>query len=144
MRATIIHAPRDIRSEQVADPKIQEPTDAILRVSATCICGSDLWTYRGINPVPRPHPMGHEYCGIVEEVGRELEEEQSGLPGCRATDECAHEGRSSRGGRRNWPGTPAFAELRASGCLPVPSSIPLRVAALKVRAPGAPAEESAR
>src|SRR5919106_2961578 len=72
MRATIIHAPRDIRSEQVADPKIQEPTDAILRVSATCICGSDLWTYRGINPVPRPHPMGHEYCGIVEEVGRDV------------------------------------------------------------------------
>src|ERR671918_559516 len=73
-----------------------------------------------------------------------LEEEQSGLPGCRATDECAHEGRSSRGGRRNWPGTPAFAELRASGCLPVPSSIPLRVAALKVRAPGVPAEVSAQ
>lgn len=51
-------------------PTIVEPTDAIVRLSATCICGSDLWPYRGFNAVTDPTPMGHEYCGIVEEVGR--------------------------------------------------------------------------
>jgi threonine dehydrogenase-like Zn-dependent dehydrogenase len=73
MRATIIHAPGDIRVEQVPDPKILQPTDAILRIAATCVCGSDLWDYRGINPVNEPHPIGHEYVGVVEEVGGEVE-----------------------------------------------------------------------
>ncbi|HEY0479959.1 MAG TPA: zinc-dependent alcohol dehydrogenase family protein [Kofleriaceae bacterium] len=50
-------------------PEIVEPTDAIIRLSATCVCGSDLWSYRGINPVTEPVPIGHEYCGVVEEVG---------------------------------------------------------------------------
>src|SRR5439155_19506505 len=49
---------------------IVKPTDAIIRISQTCVCGSDLWPYRGIQPVTEPTPMGHEYCGIVEEVGR--------------------------------------------------------------------------
>src|SRR5947208_6708614 len=70
MRGTVLYAPRDVRSEERDDPKIVEPTDAIIRPSATCVCGSDLWDYRGVNPVVRPTPMGHEYCGIVEEVGR--------------------------------------------------------------------------
>ena len=61
---------RDVRFEDRADPTIIEPTDAIISLPATCICGSDLWPYRGINPVTQPTPMGHEYCGIVEEVGR--------------------------------------------------------------------------
>src|SRR5207245_4470125 len=52
--------------------KIVKPMDAILRLSATCICGSDLWPYRGIGEVTQPTPMGHEYCGIVEEVGKEV------------------------------------------------------------------------
>ena len=69
MKATVRHAPRDIRFETLGDPKIIEPTDAIIRMSATCVCGSDLWPYRGIQKVERPTPMGHEYCGIVEEVG---------------------------------------------------------------------------
>ncbi len=69
MRGTVIYAPRDVRLEQRPDPTIIEPTDAIIRITASCVCGSDLWTYRGINPVSRPTPMGHEYCGIVEEVG---------------------------------------------------------------------------
>lgn len=69
MLGTVIHGLRDVRFEQRATPKILKPTDAILRISATCVCGSDLWTYRGINPVSRPTPFGHEYCGIVEEVG---------------------------------------------------------------------------
>ncbi len=69
MRGAIIHAPYDIRVEDRPDPVIVEPTDAVLTLSATCICGSDLWPYRGINEVPRPQPIGHEYCGIVDEVG---------------------------------------------------------------------------
>lgn len=69
MKGTILHAPRDIRLEDVPEPKILHPTDALIRLSATCICGSDLWPYRGIQEVHEPQPMGHEYCGIVEEVG---------------------------------------------------------------------------
>jgi len=72
MRATIIHKPGDIRVENVPDPKIVSPTDAIIRTVATCVCGSDLWDYRGINPVAEPTPIGHEYCGVVEEVGSEV------------------------------------------------------------------------
>ncbi len=69
MRGAVIYGPRDLRFEERAAPTITEPTDAIIRISATCVCGSDLWPYRGINPVTQPTPMGHEYCGIVEEVG---------------------------------------------------------------------------
>jgi threonine dehydrogenase-like Zn-dependent dehydrogenase len=53
-------------------PTILEPTDAVIRLSASCVCGSDLWPYRGLNPAAEPRPMGHEYCGIVEEVGRSV------------------------------------------------------------------------
>lgn len=69
MRATILHKPGDVRFEERADPRIVAPTDAIIRLSATCVCGSDLWPYRGAQEVKEPMPMGHEYCGIVEEVG---------------------------------------------------------------------------
>jgi len=69
MRGTVLHGPRDVRFEERDTPTIIKPTDAIIRMSATCVCGSDLWPYRGINPVPKPTQMGHEYCGIVEEVG---------------------------------------------------------------------------
>src|SRR5438132_3322339 len=69
MRGAVLYGPRDVRFEERDVPKIIKPTDAIVRISATCVCGSDLWPYRGINQVPRPTPMGHEYCGIVEEVG---------------------------------------------------------------------------
>ncbi len=72
MRATVLYGPRDVRFEDVQDPTILQPTDAIIRNSATCICGSDLWPYRGLQPVSQPTPFGHEYCGIVEEVGREV------------------------------------------------------------------------
>lgn len=65
----MLYGPRDVRFEEREDPKIIHPTDAIIRLSATCVCGSDLWPYRGINPISQPTPMGHEYCGIVEEVG---------------------------------------------------------------------------
>ncbi|MBL8592790.1 MAG: zinc-dependent alcohol dehydrogenase family protein [Devosia sp.] len=72
MLATILHAPGDVRVEQRDEPKILKPTDAIIRLSATCICGSDLWPFRGANPVTAPMAMGHEYCGVVVEVGSEV------------------------------------------------------------------------
>jgi threonine dehydrogenase-like Zn-dependent dehydrogenase len=69
MLGTVLHGPRDVRCEEVPEPNILHPTDAIIRLSATCICGSDLWPFRGLNEVKSPMKMGHEYCGIVEEVG---------------------------------------------------------------------------
>jgi len=72
MQGAVLHAPRDIRVEQRDDPKIKQPTDAVIRVAATCVCGSDLWPYRGIEPVDGPAPMGHEYVGVVEEVGSDV------------------------------------------------------------------------
>ncbi len=73
MKATVLYGPRDVRYEHRPDPTITKPTDAILRLSATCICGSDLWPYRGIGKFAEPPtPMGHEYCGIVEEVGKDV------------------------------------------------------------------------
>ncbi|GAA2426146.1 zinc-dependent alcohol dehydrogenase family protein [Streptomyces macrosporus] len=72
MRGAVIHAPGDVRFETLDDPKIVQPTDAIIRTVATCVCGSDLWPYRGLEPIGDPHPMGHEYVGIVEEVGDEV------------------------------------------------------------------------
>jgi threonine dehydrogenase-like Zn-dependent dehydrogenase len=69
MRGAVLYGPRDIRFEDRETPKIVEPTDAILRISRTCVCGSDLWPYRGLQPINGPTPMGHEYCGVVEEVG---------------------------------------------------------------------------
>jgi threonine dehydrogenase-like Zn-dependent dehydrogenase len=70
MRGAVLYGTRDVRFEERDAPTIIEPTDAVIRLSATCICGSDLWPYRGINPTTAPTPMGHEYCGIVEDVGR--------------------------------------------------------------------------
>ncbi|TDC17925.1 IMP dehydrogenase [Kribbella albertanoniae] len=66
-----MYAPGDVRVEDREDPKIFEPTDAIIRITATCICGSDLWPYRGVEPVDH-NPMGHEYIGIVEETGDDV------------------------------------------------------------------------
>src|SRR5438128_9541971 len=69
MKGTVLYGPGDIRFEDREAPKIRETTDAILRLPATCVCGSDLWPYRGLQPIDGPTPMGHEYCGFVEEVG---------------------------------------------------------------------------
>src|SRR5437763_424270 len=69
MKGTVLYGPGDVRFEEREAPKIIKPTDAIVRISVTCVCGSDLWPYRGANPITQPTPMGHEYCGIVEEVG---------------------------------------------------------------------------
>jgi len=70
MRAAVLYGKDDIRLEQIPEPTIRKPTDAIVRNAASCVCGSDLWHYRGINPPPaKPTPFGHEYCGVVEAVG---------------------------------------------------------------------------
>jgi threonine dehydrogenase-like Zn-dependent dehydrogenase len=72
MQGTVLYGPRDVRFEERPEPTIVEPTDAVIRIAAACVCGSDLWPYRGLQPVAEPTPMGHEYCGIVEEVGRSV------------------------------------------------------------------------
>jgi threonine dehydrogenase-like Zn-dependent dehydrogenase len=72
MRGAVLHAPGDVRVEDREDPRILTPTDAVIRLSATCVCGSDLWPYRGIEKIEGPSPMGHEYVGIVEEIGSEV------------------------------------------------------------------------
>jgi threonine dehydrogenase-like Zn-dependent dehydrogenase len=72
MRGAVLYAPGDVRVEDRDDPKLVDPTDAILRLSATCVCGSDLWPYRGVDAVQGPSPMGHEYAGIVQEVGSQV------------------------------------------------------------------------
>ena len=69
MLATVLHGPGDVCFEDVAEPEILKPTDAIIKLAATCICGSDLWPYRGAQRVEGPMHMGHEYCGTVVEVG---------------------------------------------------------------------------
>ncbi|WP_114778385.1 zinc-dependent alcohol dehydrogenase [Botryobacter ruber] len=69
MKAVVFHKPKDMRVETVEDPRIEEPRDAILRVTSTAICGSDLHIYNGMVPQPRSMVMGHEFMGIVEEVG---------------------------------------------------------------------------
>jgi len=78
MRATVIHAPGDIRVENLPEPKILAPTDAVIRTVAACVCGSDLWDYRGINDVAQPTPIGHEYVGVVEETGAEVKDIKPG------------------------------------------------------------------
>lgn len=72
MRAAVLHAPGEVRVEEIDDPEIIEPTDAVIRLTATCVCGSDLWPYRGVESVDGPVPMGHEYVGVVEEVGDQV------------------------------------------------------------------------
>src|SRR5713226_6857441 len=105
MRGAILYGPRDVRFEERDTPTIMRPTDAIIKISATCVCGSDLWDYRGINAVTQPTPMGHEYAGVVQEIGAEVSSVKPGqfvigsffasdgtCPNCRAGYEssCVH------------------------------------------------------
>ena len=105
MRGAVLYGPRDVRFEERENPQILQPTDAIIRMSATCVCGSDLWPYRGIQPTPEPTPFGHEYCGVVEEIGSAVKSLARGqfvigsfaasdntCPNCRAgyTTSCEH------------------------------------------------------
>ncbi|KUN31897.1 IMP dehydrogenase [Streptomyces corchorusii] len=72
MHGAVIHAPGDVRFETLDDLEILEPTDAIIRTAVTCVCGSDLWPWRGLDATDEAHPMGHEYVGFVEAVGSEV------------------------------------------------------------------------
>src|SRR4051794_37196534 len=78
MRGTVLYGPRDVRFEECPEPKIIEPTDAVIRLPATCVCGSDLWPYRGAQEIEGPTPMGHEYVGFVEEVGHAVKSVRAG------------------------------------------------------------------
>ena len=73
-----MYAPGDVRVEEREDARIIEPTDAVIRVTAACICGSDLWPYRGIEALNGPTPMGHEYIGVVEQIGDEVQNVEVG------------------------------------------------------------------
>ncbi|MEU7360320.1 MULTISPECIES: zinc-dependent alcohol dehydrogenase family protein [Streptomyces] len=72
MHGAVIHAPGDVRFETLDDPEILEPTDAVIRTAVTCVCGTDLWPWRGLDATEEAHPMGHEYVGFVEAVGSEV------------------------------------------------------------------------
>lgn len=78
MRGTILYGPGDIRFEDREMPRIEQPTDVVIRLAASCVCGSDLWPYRGLQPINGPTPMGHEYCGFVEEVGDDVKSVKPG------------------------------------------------------------------
>jgi threonine dehydrogenase-like Zn-dependent dehydrogenase len=153
MRGAVLYAPHDIRIDDRPDPRIVEPTDAIIRLSATCICGSDLWPYRGIEAVDGPAPMGHEYVGIVEEVGngvRALEPGQFVIGSFFASDntcEICRAGYQSSCVRREpvgaigtqaeWARIPlADGTLVATPELPEPDLIPSFLAASDVLGPG--------
>src|SRR5580698_8214145 len=69
MRATLMYGAGDVRVEQVPDPAIHEPTDALVRVLSACVCGSDLWPYASMPASDQPRRMGHEFLGVVEGVG---------------------------------------------------------------------------
>jgi threonine dehydrogenase-like Zn-dependent dehydrogenase len=112
MRATTIHGPGDIRLEERPVPTIDEPTEAIVKVVASCVCGSDLWPYRGANPIEAGSPIGHEIVGVVEEVGSEVRSFKAGdfviapfvhcdntCPHCRAgiTSACQNQGFTNGG-----------------------------------------------
>ena len=108
MRATTIHGPGDIRLSEVPDPTIEEPTDAIVRVVASCICGSDLWPYRGANKVRPGATIGHEAVGVVEAVGSEVRDVHVGdfviVPFCHSDNTCPHcrAGFTSACDRQGW------------------------------------------
>jgi threonine dehydrogenase-like Zn-dependent dehydrogenase len=112
MRVTTIHGPRDIRLEERPAPTIDEPHEAIIKVTAACVCGSDLWPYRGENDIDEGAPIGHEMVGVVEEVGADVRDFKPGdfvivpfvhcdntCPHCRAgaTSACRHQGFTNGG-----------------------------------------------
>ncbi len=72
MRGVVMHGARDVRVEDLPMPTLEKPTDAVIRLVAACVCGSDLWPYRGADEIAQPRPMGHEYVGVVEEVGADV------------------------------------------------------------------------
>jgi threonine dehydrogenase-like Zn-dependent dehydrogenase len=133
MRGTVLYGPGDIRFEDRETPKILRPTDAVLRIAVTCVCGSDLWPYRGLQPISGPTPMGHEYCGYVEEVGSAVRNVRRGqfVIGSFATSDnaCPHckHGYQSSCQHREWVSTAQAPLLRipfADGTLVATPDLP--------------------
>lgn len=135
MKAAVLHAPYDVRFEERPEPKIEQPTDAIVRMSATCVCGSDLWPYRGARPIEGPTTMGHEYCGVVEEVGSAVKTVRAGqfviggfaysdntCPNCKA----GYQSRCMHGGFFSTAQAPMLRVPLADGTLLATSGMPDR------------------
>ncbi|MER7073211.1 zinc-dependent alcohol dehydrogenase family protein [Terrabacter sp. NPDC000476] len=159
MRATTIHAPGDIRLSEVPDPTIEEPTDAIVRVVAGCICGSDLWPYRGANPIEAGSTIGHEAVGVVEEVGSEVSTVRKGdfvvipfvhcdntCPHCLAgmTSVCDHQGWTESGQAELVRVNQADGSLVATDGMPDDALIPSLLTLADVMATGWHAAVSSR
>lgn len=159
MLATVLHGPGDVRYEDVAEPTILHPTDAIIKLSATCICGSDLWPYRGASPVTAPQHMGHEYCGVVVEVGSNVKTVKPGqfVVGSFATSDntcphCQHGFHSSceqrefmSGAQASYARVPlADGTLVATAEMPADDLIPSLLAASDVLGTGWYAADAAR
>ena len=159
MRATTIHGPGDIRVSEVPDPAIEQPTDAVVKVAAGCICGSDLWPYRGENPIDPGSTIGHECIGEVVEVGSEVASFKIGdfvvVPFCHCDNTCPHCLAGVQSACVNVDGTASgqaeFARVtQADGTLvktdgvPDPSAYPSLLALTDVMATGWHAATSAR
>lgn len=159
MLGTVLHAPGDIRCDKVEDPTIQKPTDAVIKLSASCVCGSDLWPYRGLQPVKGPQHMGHEYCGVVVEVGSEVKTIRPGqfvvgsfvisdntCPHCRNGFQSSCEHREfMTGAQAPYARIPlADGTLVATGTMPSDDLIPSLLAASDVLGTGWYAADAAR
>jgi threonine dehydrogenase-like Zn-dependent dehydrogenase len=151
MRLTTIHGTKDIRLEERPAPTIEAPTDAIVRVVAACVCGSDLWPYRGENDITPGDPIGHEMVGVVEEVGSAVTSFQPGdfviVPFCHCDNTCPHcrAGVTSacqnlgftRGGQADYAKVhQADGSLVKTDGMPDPSMIPSLLALTDVMATG--------
>lgn len=159
MLATMLYAPGDVRVEQRDEPVIQKPTDAIIRLTATCICGSDLWPFRGLNDVSSPMAMGHEYCGVVVAVGSDVKTVKPGqfvvgsfvlsdntCPHCRHGFQSSCEQREfMTGGQAEYARVPlADGTLIATDTMPDDDLIPSLLAASDVLGTGWYAADAAR
>jgi threonine dehydrogenase-like Zn-dependent dehydrogenase len=143
VRATLIHGERDIRLEDVPDPRLQLPTDAVVRVVATCVCGSDLWPYRGIGPTTSPRRIGHEMVAVVEEVGADVRTVRPGdfviAPFAISDGTCVHcrHGIHTSCERVAWWGGKDADGLRVDGCQGERARVPMADGTL-VTTPGPP------
>lgn len=159
MLATMLYAPGDVRVEQRDEPMIQKPTDAIIRLTATCICGSDLWPFRGLNDISSPMAMGHEYCGVVVAVGSDVKTVKPGqfvvgsfvlsdntCPHCRHGFQSSCEQREfMTGGQAEYARVPlADGTLIATDTMPDDDLIPSLLAASDVLGTGWYAADAAR
>lgn len=159
MLATMLYAPGDVRVEQRDEPVIQKSTDAIIRLTATCICGSDLWPFRGHNDVSSPMAMGHEYCGVVVAVGSDVKTVKPGqfvvgsfvlsdntCPHCRHGFQSSCEQREfMTGGQAEYARVPlADGTLIATDTMPDDDLIPSLLAASDVLGTGWYAADAAR